>query len=269
MSNLVPNQVVDLTRRFDNQLNEISLSTVKVANGKLSKTNADYLQEVHLGSNFSACYFKDGVPTDKDSFYYEIAWLKIPTGFQYVDYQANGTRITNYSNRKPPLNVDILTPLLMLFDEKDAPSVSDLCTLHLELESESNTLGCSGCIKAHAKKYLAPTGFRTMPNNNKPFILFHYNGPLRTDALDRFDRNGVEQKGGYFLIPLYLSQKIIVYYCFAESKLQQVYDDAMNETFIEIDAALAMNDSKGIFVTNEYAVPKKNSKPKTKTKAKP
>ncbi len=243
--------VIDLTRRFDGNLNEISLNTVKVNNGKLAKTNADYLQEVHLGSNLSACYFKGDFTNGRDSFYYDMAWLKIPAGFQYVDYEANGSSIVSTDTRAP-LSTPILTPLLMLFDETEVNEESHICDLIIL--TETNPLGCSLTTKLHSQRVLDPNGFKSIAYGNKPFILFYYNGPLRINPADP-NPKGETRDGGYYLIPLHLSEKIIVYYCFDVSKLQQVYDDATKGILLEIASPLAINDEKGIFVTCN-AVPK-------------
>lgn len=264
--------MVDLTKRLDGKLNSISLQTATMRN---SPGVPLFLKQASLGQGLRACYFKDGAENIEDC-YYDLAWLKIPEGFTYLEYQAIfdsnhklqevrilNNEMPNVDNKNNPnrTNNDLLTPLLLLY-ETDSVSVDNhICANSPPLMPFGRPGTNEGCAAQLSAIRYAPLQLRTNnpPNINYPFYLFRFKGRLRILPTDRgeYDEDKVYHEGitgVYYLAPLILSDRLVVYHVFTDNDpevLKAHYEAAANNKYAEIELPLVHNDEKGIFVTTE------------------
>lgn len=262
--------MVDLTKRLDGKLNSISLQTATMRN---SPGVPLFLKQASLGQGLRACYFKDGAENIEDC-YYDLAWLKIPEGFTYLEYQAifdsnhklQEVRILNnetpnIDNEDDPnrTNNDLLTPLLLLYQTDSAPPPANF---NYCVGRPGSSEACAAQVSAIRDSPLQLRMSKRLTstiNHPYPFYLFRFTGYLRTLPTQGGgnDENGVYHegvKGVYYLTPLILSDRLVVYHVFTDNDpevLKAHYEAAANNKYAEIELPLVHNDEKGIFVTTE------------------
>jgi hypothetical protein len=249
------NVIVDLTKRSDGKLNGVSLKSIKVQ--EVASTLPSYLQEVNLGANMRAAYFTEGVPADKDFFYYNLIWMKIPTGFNYVKYSRDETSGDILIEGTIPTEADIIAPILVLFEKDDVDDLLHICDTYDLGPGGQN--GCSILVGSYAQTAAikAKTSSVNANTPEKPFYLFNYNGELRMASVDKKGKIVIEEKkGNYYLFPLMLSDKTVVFYAINGDDpdvLKILYDDATlpRKKYVDVDFPLTMNDALGVFVTSQ------------------
>lgn len=246
--------IIDLTRSFDGELNGISLGSAKI--NRDTPILPSYLQEINLG-DIRAAYFTEGLPPNQDFFYYNLVWMKIPAGFDYVKYTHNlDGSITLGENIATPDN--ILTPILLLFNDAGVPINHHICSKFHPINTMGvgGQNGCSGLLTSFKKSAASPhLGTQSDNIPQKPFFLFRYQGNLRmTVTTQHGSSKAVDKDTLYYLLPMMLSDKTVVYYAVGANDLEVlkiVFDNALAFTYAEVDEPLTMNDAMGIFVTGK------------------
>jgi hypothetical protein len=250
------NGIVDLTRRADGKLNGISLKSIKIP--ECATSLPIYLQEVNLGANLRAAYFTEGIPADKDLFYYNLVWMKIPTGFSYVEYSRNATTGEISVGTRIPTNMEIIAPIMSLHDKDDADVFFHICDIQEVGPGGQN--GCSVLCSSYSQSAALRTASLTANTPpEKPFFMFNYNGKLRTSEIDKQGKIHVEERDGdYYLFPLILSDKTVVYYALNGEDpevFKILFEDAIlpRKKYVDVDInhPLTMNDALGVFVTSK------------------
>lgn len=243
--------VVDLTRRRDDGKLRGFTEPVPVTTYN-PKQLPDFLQEVDLG-RIRACYFVNGVTGQinlnaLDNVYYDLAWMKIPAGFEYVQYEHNGTEITNVSDKTSIGNNGLLATLLLLSDSDKVNPFTHICS---DPACKPNPgwihtgEGCSLILKHSFSNNSKSTNFR-------PFELLYFDGELR---LESGKPDTVKAK--FYLIPIILSERNVVYYAIKSEggeipkDLKTWYTDSMNpkKVWAEIRHPLVLTDELGIFTS--------------------
>jgi hypothetical protein len=236
-------------------LTKIEQSTrAKITNPETPKTpitpNTTFLGELELSDQqMRCCYFKYNAPSFLKEAYYDLALLKLPKEFQFVEVDISDTNKLSFSSDADdygdPREVDIYTPLLLNISGDDKPTYT---TFHF----------CSD------KNSLAFNPELGKPNGCPPFAvsfdsqfpLFYYKGKLRTHIDEGGEATLLEKR--YYLAPMYLSEKTIVYYCLEYqvgnfdkiiAKLQFIQDN--KKKVFGADTPLVLNDEMGIFVFRE------------------
>jgi hypothetical protein len=250
---------LDFTRRAnDGKLNGISLASTKINVPKLPK----FLQAVQLGANLRGCYFVDNIPK-KDFFYYDLAWMKIPEGFSYVDYKfetsknADGSDNVALKVSEPKAGMtatqDLLFPLVQLYDKADVQTESHICNVFAEVTTmgKGHPEGCLLELMAHRTEYVNPqTGGEKGKKSMNSFHLFAYNGALRLSSNDASE--GGETIGQHYLVPFILSERQVVYFAFQLNDtiaVNELYKSLQTNGYFQAVDPLTINDQKGIFVT--------------------
>lgn len=242
--------VVDLTRRRDDgKLRGFTQSVPQATYNPMQLPS--FLQEVDLG-RIRACYFVNGVLgqinlDELDNVYYDLAWMKIPAGFEYVHYNHDGTKITDLSTTTSIGDNGLLTTLLLLSDSDKVNSFTHICS---DPNCQPHTWihtgeGCSLKLK-HSFSNISPS------TTSRPFELFYFDGVLRLES-GKPDR----LKAKFYLIPIILSERNVVYYAIESDgneipeNLKIWYTDSMNpeKTWAEIKKPLVLTDELGIFTS--------------------
>jgi hypothetical protein len=249
------NVIVDLTRRSDGKLNGVSLQSIKVQG--VTPSLPSYLQEVNLGANMRAAYFTEGVPVDKDFFYYNLVWMKIPTGFNYVKFSKDEATGDIVIGETIPTEMDIIAPIMLLFERDNVDGFFHICDMHGLGAGGQN--GCSVLVTSYTQTAALSTTALIREANPpaKPFYMFNYTGELRMTLVDENGKIKIEQiEGNYYLFPLMLSDKTVVYYAINgedSDMLRILYEDAIlpQKKYVDVDFPLTMNDKLGVFVTSQ------------------
>lgn len=216
-----------------------------------------FLKEITISGLIPACYFTSGATFPNETGYFEIGTLKLPAGFQYVDY-LKGTPKPNWDNKGDKRENDIFTTILIKLNTQSQPHSS----FHLCEEDPSGLFGGS----------MAGCSWLVRPYNDNNFILFYYD-----EVLYFSDGSGLNGKPadieGYYLIPMTLSERIVVYYVIEHKKNDNTHIELLNEikenfdtnpqrrNCIAINENLQLNDKLGIFVTRD--ITPKDPKPAT------
>jgi hypothetical protein len=240
-------KVLDLTR------NRGQITEVKTLS-RFPSIVPPFLKEVKVSGSQTCIYFTNGSVMQDGVYDFEIGTIKIPAGFQYVDYMSGGGT-PNWNNMKVERDYDIFSDVLIFTINKSGSF--HLCEENSNEENGDSIFmggspfGCSGLLR---------------PCNDDNFILFFYDKNLiYLNGQDiPSDLSLPADLKGYYLIPMYTSERRIVYhlvFCFknkendAYVKLNLIKENFDKNTWdkncIAILRPLQLNDKLGIDVTND------------------
>lgn len=244
-----PTTVIDLTKISTSRL----IIDLRNAPSPPTLSTVDFFDEVVLmGNQIHACYFKKNKPTTLEvNYFYDLAFLKLPGAFQYVDVNLNTGAVVFDglpASYRPPRNFDIFTPLLLNISNNPNLTFPNFhfCTNKLQSENGTSTLAAPNGCPYTAKSF------------DNEVNIFYYKGKLRTFSDENPDTDLIERE--YYLMPMLLSEKYTVYYVRVktDSNFQQILDDFTfvykNRTKVfGILNPLVLNDEMGIMVFREFA----------------
>jgi hypothetical protein len=236
-----------------------------VANGA---SPIPFLQKVTVSRGITGFYCKSTDTIEDGIKDFEIATLKLPAGFKYVDYN-NGENPPNWENFQGSRDYDLFTNLV-IFKEKGEKTPFHLCdeevkdpnTGEVSISFGGSLHGCSELL---------------LPYNDPNFILFYYdagliykyaNVPKKGEDVDLTKLP--EGTKGYYLIPMLTSERNVVFHliehlkddaddAFSQlNKLKTAFEDKAYRKCIALSDGLQLNDKLGIFVTIGIEEPKKN-----------
>jgi hypothetical protein len=261
--------VVDLTRASNGGHFGMDIYNA-AAVGRLETEMSNFLTEVRLGSGIRACYFKNMIPEGTDFTHFDLAIMKIPVGFRYVDYTINAAQEVVFdlqsSQLKPALKSGLFTPLLL----PKQSSTNSRTEFHI-CENKRTVFTRGGSIEGCSD----PLGEGGLVANARPFELFYFEGDLRWTKSYEIDGKQTvthvvefKNKGRFLLIPLVLSEKTVVYYIVAggnsdvdpedfSPRVTDFYRELIGykteipKPFVDAVHPLVLNDKLGIFATNK------------------
>lgn len=257
---------------------------------KKPSSSATFFTKHDLGNGLTGCCFK-GTDTVKglmditpvSPVEYELGMIKIPVGFIHVDYDLDtitGVVTVNDAHLGDTLKLKsgILTPLLL---PKDAALTANHICVNMKTEENINATAMGNETKKGSVEGCA----RVISGSGRPFELFYYNNKtLHDDKIVRIaskkdilateitDSTATVTRGEYFLVPILLSEKTVVYYAISikengetkENWLDEVsanlttfyktvsdHGDTAPKRLAEIIQPLVLSDHLGIWVTTD------------------
>lgn len=253
-------------------------------------SSASFFAKHDLGNGLTGCSFKNptddvtSLMADTSSMVYELGMIKIPMGFIHVNYDLDieaGKVTVNSTHLDESLKLKsgILTPLLL---PKDAAiTANHICN---NIKKEPTVLDSDGKNETKAGSV---EGCATIISGRprRPFELFYYNNKMLHDdkivriaaknhilATETTDLTAKVTRGEYFLIPILLSEKTVVYYAInrkengddkenwlgkVSENLTTFYKDVSDyagtppKRLAEIIQPLVLSDHLGIWVTTD------------------
>jgi hypothetical protein len=255
----VPDKAVFHVTNIDGTVNPVKnpLNSTITIKPFLTGEKFDFLREAFLMSNekgmsLHCCYFKynglDSSVQDLESndpeweklFNPRIGTLLLPKEFQYVSYIVVENNVTfNETNFSPPRTKYLFTPVIaQLRGDENSSNVIDL--FHLCKHEATRPAVIEGhCLKPFTSSL------------EQPFHLFYYKGSLLLPEKRQ------EVDGEFYLIPLMLSDGLIIYYAIEignkdlkpfQERIDEFYNKSKNALYLVVEQNLAYNDKKSIFV---------------------
>ena len=257
--------VLDLTIGTQNMPFDIYNKIIDPGKGILEAEHSKFLTEVNLGSNIHACYFTspEKILPDNTSVYYELAWLRIPEGFQYVYHKIDNDKVV-ITNVDPPLTKGLLAPLLLWQIKKIAKKKFHLC-MNRDPAVQYSPRDGSPIPQSYDRKIDPQYG--CVQSYGLNIFIGNINLPVAKNILSsthpqinfKKSDNAVEKlRGTYFFIPLIISERVVVYYAIKTnadgkkniSKLTEFYQKLKaGETDIDAVSPIMYDDIMGIFIT--------------------
>ncbi len=266
-------EVIDLSARTQILPTDLNKIKVDLGKGLLDEGYSHFLTEVDLGNNLHACYFNETDMLEKDlgQAYYELAWLRIPDGFRYVNYEIDeeDNVIVKEDMKATPLTYGLLAPLMLLSSQKIVKKGFHFCEVRPQPKAPDGSPiptpydypkrgSANECVII-----LAVINYQ----GKKTFPVFYYNGNIRnttrtktSDTSKHRMSSTIEVKHDkFFLIPLIVSERIVVYYVIKaevnkkniSKKLTEVYKKLKEgKNGADVKNHLVYNDKEGIYTTN-------------------
>ena len=256
--------VLDLTIGTQRMPFDLTINKMDFGKEILEAQHSKFLKEVDLGNNIHACYFKTIEISEMDltKVFYELAWLRIPEGFQYVYHKIENDKVV-ITNIDPPLTKGLLSPLLLLQNKPIAKKQFHLC-LNRKPAVQHSPDG-SPIPQSYDRqidpKYGCFVQIGTIIFISKINILVAQNSLNISSSRADYKRadNPVERlRGTYFFIPLIISERVVVY-CVIKTnaegtknvnKMTEFYQKLKaGETDIDAVSPIMYDDIMGIFIT--------------------
>ena len=239
----------------------IDLTTRKGKIGKVSASSssikdAPFLHETKVNGSSKACYFSDqSVAIPNGDYFFEMGLIKLPVGIQYVKDKTNWTPQATQTTQPIYGNV-----LLGIQANQQQTKDFHLCeNLPPDGFHARTNQGCAGLLRSIAPS----TAIKSTVLQNSAITLgdtpvLYFKGEL-------YFSNNYSENCGYFLIPMSLSEKLVVYFVVKEDTeegkyrhkeiLAATYDMLQKDPIlgenIGIIERLQLNDKLGIFVTRK------------------
>jgi hypothetical protein len=257
----IKGEVKDLTKR-SGKLTAVSASGIELDAATMPDP---FLSEAWVGNSMKCCYFSHNFTISKvaSEYDFEIGLIRIPEGFQFVEYCADGNAVPNWANKKAPITKTIYSHILMNIRQ---PNSGISKAFHI-CENEATDGQTGETLNLHDK---TPQGcshsLRSAYDPQYPFLLFYYSGQIYFSDSDLTTKEVTElPTKGWYLVPFALSERIIVYYVIPEDvsggdehlekldllykNLPSYYNKETGEYPVGLTERLQLNDKLGIFVT--------------------
>ena len=239
----------------------IDLTTKKGKIGKVSASassikDAPFLHETKVNGSSKACYFSDqSVAIPNGDYFFEMGLIKLPIGIQYVKDKTNWKPEATKTTQPIYGNV-----LLGIQTNQQQTKAFHLCdNLPADGLQARTYQGCAGLLRSIAPS----TAIKSTVLQNSAITLgdtpvLYFKGEL-------YFSDDYSENCGYFLIPMSLSEKLVVYFVVKEDTEEGKYrhkeilaatydmlqkDPTLGEN-IGIIERLQLNDKLGIFVTRK------------------
>ena len=274
----LPLDVIDLTARTQSNPTNLTKIAIEPGKGAFDENYSKFLTEVKLTEDIHACFFNvERTPKKKlTKVYYELGWLRIPEGFQHVNYKIEKDKVVSIEIGSP-LSQGLLAPLLLLQNKKIKKAYFHFCSarepaVHYSPRDGSpipqsyNSFpsggGCGQIITNSAGAMAFASSIKINPistNQTSPSSAMPNSYAASQQEVNKhFDNKVFELPAGTnFFIPFTVSERVVCYY-FIETNAEGKNIDKLVELnknlkagLNQIDFAdtLVYHDELGIFIT--------------------